>query len=334
MSNEREPSAHRRRLIGWSALAAACAAVRPLAAHAQDAWPSRPVRLVVPYPAGGVVDLIGRVVAERMAASLGQPVLVEPRPGANANIGAEAVARAAPDGYTLMMASPFLATNPLVVANTRWKTADFAGVGLIGAPPNLFVVPASSPVRTVAELVEYAKARPGAVNVSNPGMGSSNHLGQELFFSVAKVRMTDVMYKGQPAMIPDIASGQIGFGLLTIALAVPHIRDGRLRALAISAPRRSPELPDVPTIAEAGYPDAMFLPWYGVVAPAGTPRDIVQRLSDEMQRALADPEVVARLEKMGTQLTPAPAGAFDALIAREVQRWKDVVAERGIKAEG
>ena len=302
-------------------------------AGAQEAYPSKPIKLIVPYPAGGVVDIVARIVAERMATGLKQPIVVEARPGANANIGAEAVARSPADGYTLLMVSTYLATNPILAQGVRWKPADFTGVGLIGAPPNLFVVPASLPVRSLKELVEYARARPGKLNVSNPGIGSSNHLGQELFFSLTGIDMIDINYKGQPPMMADLFSGQVSFGLVTQALAMPHVKDGKLRALAIGAPRRSPELPDVPTVAQAGYPEASFLPWYGMAAPAGTPREIVQRLSDELQKALATPETIARLEKMGTQITPGSADELDALIQREIVRWSRIIRERNIKAD-
>lgn len=305
----------------------------PLARAQDGAFPNKPLKLVVPYPAGGVVDIVGRTVVEKMASALRQPIVVEARPGANANIGAEFVARSPADGYTLLMVSPYLVTNPQLAQGVRWKASDFTGIGLIGAPPNLFVVPASLPVRTLKELVDYARARPGKLNVSNPGIGSSNHLGQELFFSLTGIDMVDVNYKGQPPMLADLFSGQISFGLVTQALAMAHVKDGKLRALAIGAPRRSPDLPDVPTVAEAGYAEASFLPWYGIAAPAGTPREIVRRLSDEMQKALAAPEVVGRLEKMGTQITPGTAEELDALIQRELVRWTRVIRERNIKAD-
>ncbi|HVL58252.1 MAG TPA: tripartite tricarboxylate transporter substrate binding protein [Burkholderiaceae bacterium] len=325
------PDGGRRNVLRLAALAAL--PMLPGAVWAQDAYPSKPIRVIVPYPAGGVVDLVTRAVTERATQALKQPLVVEARPGANANIGAEAAARAPADGYTLLAAAPFLATNPLLAPNVRWKTDDFTGVVLIGAPPNLFCVAPTLPVKTLRELVDYVKARPNQVNVTNPGIGSSNHMGQELFFSITGLEMVNVMYKGQPQMIPDLASGQVAFGLVTLALAMPHIREGRLRPLAVSAPKRVPELPDVPTVAEAGFPDAMFLPWYGIVAPAGTPPQIVRRLSDEFTKALATPEVVTRLETMGTMVTPAPADEFDRLIRSEVQRWTRVIRERNIKAE-
>lgn len=335
----------RRRLLGAGAgaalaaplaasLTASLAGLAPRQARAQDAWPSKPVRMVVPYPAGGVVDVVTRTVCERVSQSIGQPIVVEAKPGANANIGTEYVVRAPHDGYTFLVGSPFLVTNPMLLSTTKWKTSEFVGVGLIGAPPNVFVVPASLPVKTMKELVALAKAKPNQLNISNPGVGSSNHMGQELLLSLTGIEMQEVKYKGQPEMLPDYFSGQISFGLVTIALALPHIKDGKLRALALSAPRRSPELPDVPTIAEAGYPDAMFLPWYGIVATAATPRPIVRRMSDEIHKALANPEVVARLEKMGTQITPGSAEEFDKLIASEIKRWTEVIRKRGIKPAG
>jgi tripartite-type tricarboxylate transporter receptor subunit TctC len=310
------------------------AAARPGLAQAQEAWPTRPIQCVVPFAAGGVLDLTTRVVAQQLSAQVGQPVVVENRGGANGNIGTDSVLRAPADGHTLMACSPYLATNPLLVPNTRWKTTDFAGVGLIGAPPNVFVVPASLPVRTLQEMVAYVKARPGALNVSNPSFGSSNHLGQELLFSLTGMDMQNVLYKTQAEMLPGIVSGDCAMGLCTIALALPFVRDGRLRALAISAPRRSPDLPDVPTIAEAGYPDAMFLPWFGVVASAATPRPLLKRLSDEMAKVMASPDVVARLEKMGAQLTPADGEGFDRLIASESKRWAEVIRSRNIRPVG
>lgn len=304
------------------------------AAQAQEAWPSKPVRVIVPFPAGGVVDLVARAVTDRLATVFKQPFIIEARPGANGNIGTEAAARAAADGHTLVMATPATVTQPLLSNTARHKVSDFVGVGIIGAPPNLFVVTPSLPVRTLKELVDHVRSRPGQLSVTNPGVGTSNHLGQELFFSLTGLQMVNVRYPGQPQMIPDLASGQVHFGLVTQGLAMPHIREGRLRALAIGAPRRSGDLPDVPTTAEAGFADATFLPWYGLAAPAGVPRPIIKRLSDEVLAALKDPDVVARLEKMGTQITAGSAEDFDALLRKEQERWTRVIRERNIRADG
>jgi tripartite-type tricarboxylate transporter receptor subunit TctC len=320
----------RRRLMAAAGLLPAALTGRALA---QDAWPSKPVRVIVPFPAGGVVDLVTRAVTDRLAVTLKQPFVVEARPGASGNIGTEAAARAAPDGYTLVTATPATVTQPLMSSKAPFKTADFVGVGLIGAPPNVFVATPSLPIRTLAEFVEHARANPGKLTVTNPGLGTSNHLGQELLFSLTKLQLVDVRYPGQPQMIPDLASGQVQFGLVTAALAMPHIKEGRLRALAISAPKRWNALPEVPTVAEAGFPDAMFLPWYGLAAPAGTPRPIIRRLSDEVLAALANPDVAGRLDKMGTQLTPGSAEEFDALFRSETERWSRVIRERNIRID-
>ncbi|MGE0315706.1 MAG: Bug family tripartite tricarboxylate transporter substrate binding protein [Lautropia sp.] len=309
-------------------------AVHATPARAQAAFPSKPIKLVVPYPAGGVVDQVARLVTEHMSRTLGQPIVVENKPGASANIGTDQVLRAPADGYTFLMGSPYLATNPHLMKSTKWKTADFVGVGLVGAPPNVFVAANNVPAKTMKEFVAYVKARPGQLNVTNPGVGTSNHMGQELFFSTTGLEMQNVMYKGQPAMMPDVASGQVSFSLMTMALAAPHLKEGRFKALAISAPKRAPDLPDVPTIAEAGFPDAMFLPWYGMVAAAATPAPIVKTLSDAFMKAIGDPGVVAGLEKIGTQLTPAPGSEFTELLKREAVRWEKIIKERGIKPVG
>jgi tripartite-type tricarboxylate transporter receptor subunit TctC len=316
---------------GVAALAGPALFARPGAAIAQEAWPARPLRCTVPFAAGGILDLTTRAVTAQMATQLGQPVVIENRAGANGNIGTEHVLRTPADGYNLMACSPYLAINPHLVAHTRWKAADFAAIGLIGAPPNLFVVPASLPVGSMRELVDYVKARPGQLNVTNPSAGSSNHLGQELLFGLTGMDMQNVMYKTQAEMLPDLINGMHALSLVTLGLALPHVREGRLKALAISAPRRSPELPSVPTLAEAGFGDAMFLPWFGLVAPATTPRAILRRLSDDLQRALAQPEVVARLEKLGTLMVPMAGEEADAFIARENARWATVIRQRGIR---
>ena len=322
----------RRQLLGALALGAPALGAGRLAL-AQEAWPAKPIRVIVPFPAGGVVDLVTRAVTDRLAITLKQPFVIDARPGANGNIGTEAAARAASDGYTLLTATPATVTQPLLSNTARFKSSDFSAVGLIGAPPNIFCVAPNVPVRTLKELVEYVRARPGQLSVSNPGIGTSNHLGQELFFSITGLQMIQVRYPGQPQMIPDIASGQVQFGAITSALALPHVREGRLRALAIGSPKRWSELPDVPTLGEAGFADATFVPWYGLVAPAATPRPIVRRLSEEVTAALAHSDVTARLEKLGTQITPGPADEFDALMRSEVERWGRIIRERNIRAD-
>ena len=319
-------------VAGFRMLCALLALVAAGLAQAQ-AYPAKPVRLIVPYPAGGVVDLVARAVADKVSQNWGQVIVVEPRPGGNANIGAEAVALAAPDGYTLLVASPFLAVNPHLYANLKYGPKNFTAVGLLASPPNLWVVPASLPVKTLKEAVEYVKARPGKLNTINPGVGSSNHLGQELFWEANKLDIVNVNYKGQPPAIPDLMNGQIHLALVTVALAVPHVKAGKIRALAVSSPKRIKELPDVPTVAEAGYGDTMVLPWYGIVAPAGTPKDIIARLNTEINKALQAPDVIERLERMNAQIFGGSAEEMDNLIRSEYERWGRLVKARGIKAE-
>lgn len=327
-------STSRRTTLTAIAGAWAAAALLPLSrtARAQDAFPSKPIRLIVMFPAGGVVDLVGRAVAEKMSGLLGQPIIVENKVGASGTIGFAELARAHPDGYTLAMGLPNMITNPILLPKvTKWKTSDFTGIGQIGAPPNVFVVAASNPARTLKELVDFARANPDRVSVSNPGIGTSNHLGQELFFHRTGLHLQNVMYKGQPEMLPDIASGQVTFGLVTTALAVAQVQRGAFRALAVAAPRRVPVLPDVPTIAEAGFTDATYLPAYGIIGLAGTPREVIAKLSDAMQKAMASPEVIARLEKINTLIVPANAAEYDRLIAAETATLTALIRDRNIR---
>ena len=296
-------------------------------------YPSKPVRLIVPYPAGGVVDLVARAVADKISQNWGQVMVVEPRPGGSANIGADAVANAAPDGYTLLVASAFLAVNPHLYPNLKYGPKSFTAVGLMGAPPNVWVVTNSLPVKTMKEAVDYVKARPGKLNATNPGNGTSNHLGQELFWEANGLDIVNVNYKGQPQALPDLINGQIHIALVTVALAAPQVKAGKIRALAVSSPKRLKELPDVPTVAEAGYGDTMVLPWYGIVAPAGTPKDIVARLNSEINKALQSPDVIERLERINTQILGGSPEDMDKLINSEYERWGKLVKARGIKAD-
>ncbi len=272
------------------------------------------MHLIVPYPAGGVVDLVARAVTDKIGATWGQPFIVEDKPGANGNIGAEQVKNAPADGYTLLMGAPFLVLNPLLDPQSRFIVKDFAGVGLAASPPNLLVVPATLPVKTLREFVDYARTRPGQINAVNPGTGTSNHLCTEVFMAATGIEMTLVGYKGQPQALADLFSGQLQFMCLTAGLAVPHIKSGKLRALAINTDKHLKALPEVPTMAEAGYPGTAVLPWYGFVARAGTPRPIIERLNAEINIALKSPDVIARLDTINAEIYGGSAADFDALI--------------------
>ena len=307
--------------------------VLPFGSIAQEAYPAKPIRIVVPYPAGGVPDVLTRVVAEKVAASWGQPIVIEAKPGASGNIAALAVKGAPPDGYTLMVAAPFLTINPLLDTNTKFATKDFVPAVLLANSPNLLVVPATLPVNTLKEFVAYAKSRPGKLNTANHGTGTSNHMGTEVFMSVADLDMVMIGYKGQVQSVPDLLSGQIDFMFLASAQAAPFLKSGKLKALAVSADKRLESLPDVPTVGQAGYPDAVVLPWYGLVAPAGTPTAIVARINAAFTEALKDPEVAKRLHSLYAEPMGGSPADFQRLLTSENTRWADVIKKRNIQPE-
>lgn len=296
-------------------------------------YPTKPVRVIVPYPTGGIVDLLARAVTEKIAAGWGQPIIVEGRPGADSNLGTEAAAKSAADGYTWLMTGPAILSNPSIYSTLTWAPLrDFQGVGVAVWNLNVAVVPASLPVANLQEFVAYAKARPGQLNFGNPGTGSSNHLSSELFFQVAGIKLANIGYKGQPPAIPDLINGQLQFKVVALGLAAPHIKSGRLKALAAFSPQRLKQLPEVPTVAEAGYPEAGIVPWYGIYVPSATPRDLVARINAEINKALQSPDVQERIEKIGG--LPGPVKTPDeiqAMMKSDFERWGKVVREAAIK---
>jgi len=297
-------------------------------------FPSKPLHIIVPFPAGGIVDLMARSLSDNLSAGLGQPVLVEARPGANASIGTEAVAKSEPDGYTMVLATLSHVTTPLLT-KTPWNPVkDFAGVAVMGHVANIAVVNPDLPAKTLREFVEYARARPGKVNYINGGAGTSQTMSAELFKRNAGVDLVAVGYKGFPPAIPDILAGQVQFSFMPLGVAAPHVRSGKLRALAVAAPARSKLFPEVPTMAEAGYADSQVVSWYAFLVPAATPRPVIARLNAEFAKALADPGAIARIEKIGGE--PLPAGKpeeVDAMLLREVDRWTKLVQATGMKIE-
>jgi tripartite-type tricarboxylate transporter receptor subunit TctC len=302
---------------------------------AAQSFPSKPIRVIVPYPAGGIVDVVARTVTEKLSPMWGQPIIVEAKPGANANLGSGEAARAAADGYTWLINGPALTANPTIYGNLPWDPRrDFAGIGVLTWSLNVAVVPASSPAKTLKEFVDLAKKEPGKYFYGNPGIGSSNHLGTELFKQVAGVDLVPVGYKGQPPALPDLMAGQLQFKFVAVGLAAPHIASGKLRPLALIAKERSKLLPEVPTIIEAGYPDAAVVPWYGFVTRSGTPADVIGKINGDINKVLQMSDVKEKLEKLGGQAAqPMTAQEIDALIRSDFDKWAAVVRKASIKPE-
>jgi tripartite-type tricarboxylate transporter receptor subunit TctC len=302
-------------------------------AWAQD-YPSRPVHVVVPYPAGGPNDIIVRIVGKRLGETLGQPIVVENRPGAGGNIGTDSVAKSAPDGYTLVSVGPgALIINPLLGKVPYDTMRDFAPVTIMAVAPNALVAHPSFPAKSVAELIALAKRSPGTINYASGGSGSTPHLAAALFAVMAKVQLTHIPYKGTGPATADLIGGQVQVAFLGIPTVLPHIRSGKLRALAVTGKHRSPELPGVPTVDEAGVPGYELSPWYGLLAPAGTPRAVVARLSDEVTKIVRAPEMREQLSAQGAEPTGGTPEAFAQTLRSDAAVWGKVVKEAGIRAD-
>jgi tripartite-type tricarboxylate transporter receptor subunit TctC len=302
-------------------------------AGAQD-WPSRPFRLILPFPPGGGTDILGRLIAERLSASLGQPVVTENRGGAGGNVGAEAAARSAPDGYTIVLVAPSLAISPTLYSKINYDPVkDFAPVSLVATVPNVMITQPSLPAENLQEFIAYARSRPGALNFGSGGAGTSNHLAGELFNIVTGTKLVHVPYKGVNLAMQDVLAGNVHLVFIGIPAAAPHIKAGKLRALALVASQRSGALPDVPTVAEAGLRDFEVTTWYGVLAPAGTPRSIVVRLNAELVKIMHSSELKERLAATGTEPLTSTPEEFAAYIKREIAKWGDVIRKSGAKAD-
>ena len=302
-------------------------------AVAQDAYPSRPVRFILPFPPGGSTDILGRLIAERLAAGLGQPVVAENRGGAGGNVGAEAAARAAPDGYTLVLVAPSLAISPSLYAKLNYDPVkDFAPISLVATVPNLMVTHPSVPAQTLQEFIAVARAKPGTMNFGSGGNGTSNHLAGELFNILTGAKLVHIPYKGVNLAMQDVISGQIHLVVIGIPAAAPHIKAGRLRALALIAPQRVPALPEVPTVAEAGLANFEVTTWYGVLAPAGTPPAVIARVNSELAKIMHAPDVKARLAGMATEPRTSTPEEFAAYIKQEMAKWRDVIRKANLKA--
>jgi tripartite-type tricarboxylate transporter receptor subunit TctC len=298
-------------------------------------YPVKPVRLVVTYTAGGPADIAARALAQKLAEMWGQQVVVDNRAGAGGIIGTELVAKAAPDGYTLLHGTAAgLIINPLLVKKLSYDTfRDFAPVSMVVIVPQLLVTHPALPATTLKELIALAKARPGALNYASVGIGSPNHLGMELLKSMAGVDMVHVPYKGATPAMADLIAGQVQLAFNGMASVLPQIASGKLKAIAIGSARRSPAAPDVPTVAEAGLPGFEYVAWNGNFAPAGTPAALVNRLSADIRKALAAPDVVQRLASLGSEPGGNTPAEFAAYVKADHARWARVVQTVGLKAE-
>lgn len=330
ISTHRTSLTGRRKALAVLASLAAGTAALPGAALAQ-AFPTRPITIVVPFSAGGTTDILARLVGQYLSTELGQPVVVENKAGAGGNIGGQYAAKAAADGYTLFMGTVGThAINASLYKKMPFDPVkDFAPLTRVANVPNLLVVNPKQPFRTVPEMIAYAKANPGKINFGSPGNGSSPHLSGELFKSMTKVDLTHIPYKGSAPAVTDLLGNQIAIMFDNMPSVIPHVRSGKLHAIAITTSKRSPELPDVPTIAEAGVPGYEAMSWFGMFAPAATPKPVLNKLSGALAKVLANPEVKKKIADQGGEPVNETPAQFATFIKSESAKWGKVVKESG-----
>lgn len=304
-------------------------------APAADTYPGKPVRIIVPFPPGGPADALARTVGDRLAQAVGQSVVVDNRPGAGGNIGMELGAKAAPDGHTLVLApAGNLTVNPFLYRNVPYDvTRDFAPVTVIAAVPNVLVVNPQLPIKDLPELIAYAKANPGKLNFSSPGAGSGAHLAGELLKSSAGIDIVHVPYNGIAPAVTAVVAGDVQMMFAAAPTALPQVASGKLRAIAVAGPKRIAAAPALPTLDESGLPGFDVTSWYSIVAPAGTPPAIVDRLQKEIARALDNPDVKAKLVGLGAEPVANTPSQFAAMIKLETEKWGKIVKDANIKAE-
>ena len=309
-----------------------------ITAHAQPAaadWPNKPIRWVVPFPPGGAMDAIARTLGEKAAKSLGQPFVIENKPGAGGNIGADFVAKQPGDGYTMMITSIGMATNKPLYGKLNYDPVkDFAPVSLLAVVPNVLVTNATQPdVKTARDVIAAARKAPGKLTYASAGNGTSIHLAGEVFASLAQLDMLHVPYKGSGPAVSDLLGGQVNYMFDSITSARPHIESGKLRALGVTTAKRSSTLPNVPTLAEAGVPGYEVSPWFAVFMPTATPKAIVSKLNKALLDAMKDPEVAKRFETIGAEPVGSTPDELAQHLARESERWTQLITERGIKLD-
>lgn len=301
-------------------------------AAAQETWPVKPIRIVVPYTPGGLTDILARLVAQKASATLGQAIVVENRPGAGTAIGAEFVAKAAPDGYTLLLTgTTTLTTNPILIKKLSYKVSDFTPVALVGMVPFIAVAHPSIPANNLKELVAYAKSNPGKISYSTSGQGTSSHLVAALFESVTGTKLTDVPYKGTNPALLAVLSGEVGMTFDGVTVYIPHVQAGKLKAIALLDEKRMNALDKVPTMVESGYKDAVARAWFGILAPANTPKIAISRMNEAVQKALSEPDVIAKLREVNAYVEPRSPEAFAEFLARESALWTQIIAPLNIQ---
>ncbi|OGA25361.1 MAG: hypothetical protein A3I02_01010 [Betaproteobacteria bacterium RIFCSPLOWO2_02_FULL_67_26] len=315
------------------ALTAITLGMSPAAVMAQ-AYPTKPIRMVLPFPPGGPTDITGRAIAQKLSEQLGQTVVPENRPGAAGNVGLELASRSAPDGYSIVLAAPPIAISPSLYKKLNYNAQkDLAPISLVASIENIMVVHNSVPAKSLKEFIQLARSFPGKLNFSSSGAGSTNHLASELLKGRYKLNMVHVPFKGSGPALVALMSGEVDVGTMAVPGAIPIVRANRVRPLAVLSEKRVPPLPDVPTAKEAGVDDFVVSIWYGVLAPAGTPRDVINRLNSEIHKALASADLKQRLAASGVDpLTSTPEG-FASHIRSETVRYAKVIKDAGIKAQ-
>jgi tripartite-type tricarboxylate transporter receptor subunit TctC len=299
-----------------------------------QAYPSKTIRLIMPFPPGGPTDIVGRLVAAKVSEQVGQSIVPDSRPGASGNVGLEIASKAPPDGYTIVLASPVIALSPLLYTKLNYDPQkDLAPISLVGAVRNVLVVHPSVPAKTLREFVQIARRNPGKLNYGSGGIGTTTHLAPELLKSLEKLNIVHVPYKGSGLALIGLASGQVDMEVLAAPAALGQIQAGRARALAVLSPARLPDLPNVPTSKEAGYENFEISVWYGMLAPTGTPREIINRLNAELKRAVTAPDMKGRLATAGVEPLTSTPEQFGSFIMSEAARFAKVIKEAGIKGE-
>jgi tripartite-type tricarboxylate transporter receptor subunit TctC len=318
-----------------AALSLACGAAAAATGDSGRDYPNRPIRIIVAYTPAGTTDILARLIGQKMTETWGQSVIVENRPGANGNIGTEIAARATPDGYTILMgtAATHSINNTLYPKLTWDAQRDFEPISLVAVVPNLLVVNNALPVKSVKELIAYAKANPGKLTFGSPGIGATAHLSMELLKTLTGTNMVHVPYKGSAGVLADVTAGQIQLAMDNIPVYLPQARAGKIRALAVSSPQRAAAAPEIPTVAEAGVAGFEALSWFGLVAPAKTPRAIVAKLASETQRILKLQDVNERIVGLGAQPVGGTPAEYAAFIRSEIAKWQKVIRNAGVKIE-